>query len=313
MNYVDLIDTTPLKRHKTKANLPFHYAHFLAHFKKNHVKAQSVYKTARMSSPSWPLRFLLFCQTKEKSNRGGVRNEMANAQFQLQMSKAVEKHDTAKNAMRDIFSNLTAPNPRLNVIPSLLHLIVDNEAKSRKICEELLATHPQSTQLLRQYAALLLDIYHDEDMADIILQRADQIEEDSTVTLPTATGGTDQQTALQPKDPNAQKDEKTSRMSGASGALIAFAVTWLNKVMQTNEENETLLELMPAGHEEKKIDLLSSMLTGFQLMDQGRHKIIEAALSVFESLKRNEKTEVLLPIIDFLMITNTHRPHERNE
>ncbi|KAK2960695.1 putative hemerythrin [Blattamonas nauphoetae] len=218
MNYVDLIYTTALKRHKTKADLQFHYANFLAHFKKNHVKAQSVYKTARMSSPSWPLRFLLFCQTKEKSNRGGVGNEMANAQFQLQMSKAEEMHDTAKNAMRDFFSNLTAPNPRLNVIPSLLHLIVDNEAKSRKIYEELLATHPQSTQLLRQYAALLLDIYHDEDMADIILQRADQIEEDSTVTLPTATGGTDPQAALQPMDPNAQKDEKASHMSGASGA-----------------------------------------------------------------------------------------------
>ncbi|KAK2943718.1 hypothetical protein BLNAU_21369 [Blattamonas nauphoetae] len=208
MNYVDLIYTTALKRHKTKADLQFHYANFLAHFKKNHVKAQSVYKTARMSSPSWPLRFLLFCQTKDHSAQGGVGNELANAQFQLQMSKAEEMHDTAKNAMRDFFSNLTAPNPRLNVILTLLHLIVDNEAKSRKIYEELLNTHPQSTQLLRQYAALLLDIYPDEDMADIILQRADQIEEDSTVTLPTSSGGTDPQAALQPRIPTPRKTRK---------------------------------------------------------------------------------------------------------
>ncbi|KAK2944990.1 hypothetical protein BLNAU_20067 [Blattamonas nauphoetae] len=218
LTYVDLIYTTALKRHKTKADLQFHYANFLANFRKNHVKAQSVYRTARMSNPAWPLRFLLFCQTKEVSSRGGVGNEMANAQFQAQMSKAEEMHDIAKNAMRDFFSNMTAPRPRLNVIPTLLHLIVVNEAKARKIYEGMLNTHPQSTQLLRQYAALLLDIFHDEDMADIILARADQIEEDSTVTLPTATGGTDPQDALQPMDPNAPQDEKASHMSGASGA-----------------------------------------------------------------------------------------------
>ncbi|KAK2961927.1 hypothetical protein BLNAU_2983 [Blattamonas nauphoetae] len=74
------------------------------------------------------------------------------------------------------------------------------------------------TAPLRQYAALLMDIFHDKDIADFILARADQIEEDSTVTLPTATGGTDPQDALQPMDPNAPQDEKASHMSGASGA-----------------------------------------------------------------------------------------------
>ncbi|KAK2947550.1 hypothetical protein BLNAU_17517 [Blattamonas nauphoetae] len=218
INYADLIYTTALKRHKTKAELHFHYANFLTHFRKNHVKAQSVYRTARMSNPSWPLRFQLFCQTKEESSRGGIGSEMANAQFQLQMSKAEEMHETAKNAMRDFFSNLTAPHPKLSVIPTLLHLIVENEAKARKIYEDQLNTHPQSTRLLRQYASLLLDIYDDEDMADIIIQRADQIEEDSTVTLPTATGGTDQQAGIQPIDHKVQQDEKASRASGTSGA-----------------------------------------------------------------------------------------------
>ncbi|KAK2954495.1 hypothetical protein BLNAU_10515 [Blattamonas nauphoetae] len=247
LTYVDLIFTTALKRHKTKADLQFHYADFLANFRKNHVKAQSVYRTARMSNPAWPLRFLLFCQTKEVSNRGGAGNEMANAQFQAQLGKAEEMHDIAKNAMRDFFSNMTAPKPRLNVIPTLLHLIVVNEAKSRKIYEGMLNTHPQSTQLLRQYAALLLDIFHDEDMADIILARADQIEEDSTVTLPTASGGTDPQAALQPMDPNAQKDEKASHMSGASGASGASMQKKKKKKKKKKRGDTLVTELGGSG------------------------------------------------------------------
>ncbi|KAK2954266.1 hypothetical protein BLNAU_10765 [Blattamonas nauphoetae] len=245
LSYADLIYTTALIRHKTKAELHFHYANFLTHFRKNHVKAQSVYRTARMSNPSWPLRFQLFCQTKEVSSRGGVGNEMANAQFQLQMSKAEEMHETAKNAMRDFFSNLTAPHPKLSVIPTLLHLIVENEAKARKIYEDQLNTHPQSTRLLRQYASLLLDIYDDEDMTDIIIQRADQIEEDSTATLPTATGGTDPQAALQPIDPKAEQDEKASRMSKASGASGASGTKLKKK--KKKKGNALVTELGSGG------------------------------------------------------------------
>ncbi|KAK2943717.1 hypothetical protein BLNAU_21368 [Blattamonas nauphoetae] len=87
--------------------------------------------------------------------------------------------------------------------------------------------------------------------------------------------------------------------------LLAFSITWLNKVMQTNEESEKLLELMPVGHEEKEIDLLPSMLTGYRPMDEGRSKIVDAALTVLDSLRQNDKLEILLPNIDLLMITTT--------
>ncbi|KAK2963386.1 hypothetical protein BLNAU_1428 [Blattamonas nauphoetae] len=188
LSYVDLIYTSALKQHKSVAILHFHYANFLTHFRKNHVKAQSVFRTARRSNPSWPLRFVLFCQSKEQSTLSGIGNEIANAQLQSEMGKAAEMHETAKNTLRHFFSNLTSPKPKLEIIPILLHMIVENEGKARKIYEGLLNTHPQSTQLLRDYASLLLDIFNDEDMADVILTRADQIEENWTGPVEAGSG-----------------------------------------------------------------------------------------------------------------------------
>ncbi|KAK2963513.1 hypothetical protein BLNAU_1556 [Blattamonas nauphoetae] len=208
-SYADLIYITGIKRHKTNAHLHFNYGNFLSYYRKNHMKAHSVYRTARASMPDLSLRFVLFCKTKEQVKGANVGNEMANAQFQAQMAKAEDMHETAKSAMRDFFSNLAAPHPRLKLIPNLLHVIVDNENKARTIYEDLINTHPTSVQLLRQYASLLIDIYNDEDAADIILLRADQIEEDAA-EAPVAIGG------LDPQDD--EKKSQASRMSGMSRA-----------------------------------------------------------------------------------------------
>jgi hypothetical protein len=39
---------------------------------------------------------------------------------------------------------------------------------------------PSNTTVLRNYARLLLDIYNDEDTAEMLLLRAESIEEDET-------------------------------------------------------------------------------------------------------------------------------------
>jgi hypothetical protein len=50
-----------------------------------------------------------------------------------------------------------------------LKAIVENEHKSRNCFEELMVMQPQNTTVLRNYARLLLDIYNDEDTAEMIL------------------------------------------------------------------------------------------------------------------------------------------------
>jgi hypothetical protein len=48
-------------------------------------------------------------------------------------------------------------------------MIVENEHKSRNLFEELMVMQPHNTTVLRNYARLLMDIYNDEDTAEMIL------------------------------------------------------------------------------------------------------------------------------------------------
>ncbi|KAK2945758.1 hypothetical protein BLNAU_19314 [Blattamonas nauphoetae] len=96
--------------------------------------------------------------------------------------------------------------------------------------------------------------------------------------------------------------------------LFAFARMWVNMLIQTNEESEKLMDLLPISSDEREMELLPSMLTGYQPMDQARQKIIEAALTVLESIAKNDKKEELATNLDFLMIATTQAfTEEENE
>ncbi|KAK2954502.1 hypothetical protein BLNAU_10522 [Blattamonas nauphoetae] len=88
-------------------------------------------------------------------------------------------------------------------------------------------------------------------------------------------------------------------------ALFLFSMMWLQRVMDNNGESKKLLELLPINREEKEMDLLPSMMTGYSPIDTARMKIIDAAGGVLESLGKDDKPEVLLQNIDYLMITTT--------
>jgi hypothetical protein len=60
-------------------------------------------------------------------------------------------------------------NTNYNILPTFLAKIVDSEAKARACYEEILVSHPSNTSVLRSYARLMLDIYHDEENAEVIL------------------------------------------------------------------------------------------------------------------------------------------------
>jgi hypothetical protein len=59
-------------------------------------------------------------------------------------------------------------------------MIVESEIKSRKCFEELMVMQTRNTAVLRNYTKLILDIYNDEDTAEMILLQAEMIEEIST-------------------------------------------------------------------------------------------------------------------------------------
>ncbi|KAH7830600.1 uncharacterized protein MONOS_691 [Monocercomonoides exilis] len=186
LTFADYVYTQALKTNKSNCMLYFQYATFLASYRKNYVKANTLLRKARTLSPNLFLNFVLFCKAKENGGRvngdsgGNGTSDMNSFAFTSLLAKAEKHHELAVSAMKDFFENATAIQPDYKSIPVLLNSIVKNEDIARKSYEELIASHGQNTAVLRSYARLLLDIYDDEDEAEMILNRADRIEEEST-------------------------------------------------------------------------------------------------------------------------------------
>ncbi|KAA6396306.1 MAG: hypothetical protein EZS28_008169 [Streblomastix strix] len=188
LNYADFVYTTALKRNSRSPDLHYDYGNFLLFYRKNWMKAQSVYKVARAMNPSIPLDFVLYSKTKDVSAQGGASGSsgqqgLAAITFKIKSEEADKYHLLAKDSLKDFYENLTQPKINFDMIYPHLRSISENESKSRECYDQLMTLQPQNTTVLRNYARLLLDIYHDEDTAEIILQRAEHFEEENASVL----------------------------------------------------------------------------------------------------------------------------------
>ncbi|KAA6376682.1 MAG: hypothetical protein EZS28_027794, partial [Streblomastix strix] len=185
INYADYIFPRGLKRHKRNAKLQFQYGNFLFQYKKNLIKAQLIYKLARQSHPSLPLRFVLYCISNDNNSQSGgsdkkKKNGMNTLTFNKKIAQAEEFHESDKQVMKNFIENLTRTHTNIDMIYPYLRQIVESMQKSRSCYEELKVLQPMNATVLHNYVRLLMDIYHDYDTADIILQRAEVIEEQNT-------------------------------------------------------------------------------------------------------------------------------------
>ncbi|KAH7817482.1 uncharacterized protein MONOS_7384 [Monocercomonoides exilis] len=184
LTFADYVYTHALKTNMNNCMLCFQYASFLSAYRKNYIKANTLIQKARTLSPNLFLNFVLFCKAKENGGRtnGDNRNgtgDMNSFAFTSLLAKAEKHHELAVSAMKDFFENMTVIQPDYKMIPVFLNSIAKNEGVARKSYEELIASHGQNSEVLRRYARLLLDIYNEEDEAELILNRADLIEEES--------------------------------------------------------------------------------------------------------------------------------------
>ncbi|KAH7821012.1 uncharacterized protein MONOS_7689 [Monocercomonoides exilis] len=196
LSFVEFVYTQGIRANKNNGELYYLYAAFLQAYRKNFIKSQPLLRKARSLPLGFFLRFVLYCKSKEcntseggDANRGRI-SELTSLTFVSLMSKAENGYEKAVSALKEFFENITSSQPDYKAMLRLLNEIVKNEDVSRKSYEELMATHGQSTKVLRNYARLLLDIFHDEDTAEMILNRADQIEDDtSNSSEPSITTG----------------------------------------------------------------------------------------------------------------------------
>ncbi|KAA6362067.1 MAG: hypothetical protein EZS28_042407 [Streblomastix strix] len=96
------------------------------------------------------------------------------------MAQAEQFHEGDKQLMKDCFENISHTHSNIEMIYTNLRQIVESKQKSRSCYEELMMQKPMNATVLHNYACFHIDIYHDDNTADIILQHAEVFEEEST-------------------------------------------------------------------------------------------------------------------------------------
>ncbi|KAA6354146.1 MAG: hypothetical protein EZS28_050327 [Streblomastix strix] len=132
-----------------------------------------------------PLRFVLYCISNDNNSQSGgsdkkKKNGMNALTFNMKIVQAEEFHEGDKQVMKDFFENITRIHTKFDMIYQNFKQIVESKQKSRSCYEELMVLQPINATVLHNYACFHMDIYHDDDTADIILLRAEVIGEENT-------------------------------------------------------------------------------------------------------------------------------------
>ncbi|KAH7824225.1 uncharacterized protein MONOS_148 [Monocercomonoides exilis] len=158
--------------------------------------------------------------TGSAGGSAGGSGGLASVSARQMLETAQKHHEEAKMWTKEFWNNLLRPKVNYEAIPEILRRIIENEKKARDNYEELLASHPTSTAVLRGYASLLREIYRDDDAAEVYQQRADQIDEDngdtfsmtaSRTNLGDGASGTSDRSSIQRRRKQKQRKKKKAQ------------------------------------------------------------------------------------------------------
>ncbi|KAA6378603.1 MAG: hypothetical protein EZS28_025870 [Streblomastix strix] len=127
---------------------------------KNWIKAESIYKLARQSHPSLPLRFVLYCISKDNNSQSGGpdkknNNGMSTLILNTEMVQEEEFYEGIKQEMKDFFKNMTSLYTNFEMKYPYLRQIVESELKLRSCYEKLMVLQPTNETVPRNYEDLL--------------------------------------------------------------------------------------------------------------------------------------------------------------
>ncbi|KAK2961001.1 hypothetical protein BLNAU_4088 [Blattamonas nauphoetae] len=183
--YADGIYTFSIMHRKEDKVLLLHYAQFLLSITKNRVKAQVLLQQCKKSNPGIMNRFIIHCVMKgESAENGSGGGEAMELNLKAHLEKAENDREDARDAQIEFYENMSKQKPNFILLQKQLSKIVLAENAAQKSYEELLSQHPNNVAVLRSYGVMLQRILRDEDMADYILSKADQIEEDQSDSMP---------------------------------------------------------------------------------------------------------------------------------
>ncbi|KAA6394434.1 MAG: hypothetical protein EZS28_010037 [Streblomastix strix] len=224
LDYVDLIYKHAIQENPGKFRLVAHYSIFLKAYKHQFNFSNALMKMLRNNNAGIYLHFLChahFLSDVEDQNAIKIKamnqNQLLVIQERVETERSIESllqysaqeaaSKKQKNAatstrswMKEFWSNMLKQETNYAAIPVLLTRIIESERLARKMYEELLAQHPNNICL----SILSREIYREDAVADILDQRAAQLEDQ--LGLKKSETGKEQEQDQQQKDNNKDKD-----------------------------------------------------------------------------------------------------------
>ncbi|KAK2946557.1 hypothetical protein BLNAU_18533 [Blattamonas nauphoetae] len=149
------------------------------------LQALESFRSARQNVPSIPERYLYFLFVREmERGRMGENGEMGSVSAMLrgQMEKAQRQCELAKNYLRQVWTILSKDHVDGERVMKLLASVWAHSDEAKKLHQALLKRDPDNTTLLRAVGVLFRDVDRDDETAQILFNRATQLEEASTLS-----------------------------------------------------------------------------------------------------------------------------------
>ncbi|KAA6388655.1 MAG: hypothetical protein EZS28_015818 [Streblomastix strix] len=181
MLYSEVIYTQAVRRHMHNTAVLFHFWNFLIYFKKNFMKGEAILKLMKRRHMSYLMKFIIYSYNKEKVigigivDKDNLKSETSFI-FLQKLAFAQKNHKQAKEYGIKFFEYVTNKFANCQILYDHVRDMSNAEFRARTTYEELLTLQPQNVSVLKQYAQLLIDIFRDEDSAQIVMSKALSIE-----------------------------------------------------------------------------------------------------------------------------------------
>ncbi|KAK2964820.1 putative Tubulin binding cofactor C [Blattamonas nauphoetae] len=161
--------------------LRIHYALFLRHYKKDWEGCMQQLHTAYKLGATIDNRWIIFFMDKvyEQENSGAdlkSADVMSLFRYKNHLYQAELNHKEAKEKLTTILTMLENNDDDVGVISSLLDELIDNEKEAAFHYAALLQSHPFSIPVLTGFANLKMDIFREDQEAQLLLNKAMDVE-----------------------------------------------------------------------------------------------------------------------------------------
>ncbi|KAK2952291.1 hypothetical protein BLNAU_12700 [Blattamonas nauphoetae] len=189
MDYAVELMGIAIKNCKRSSKLVFIYFAYTLSFRKQREKADNLLPTIKHYTTPYYMRFVLYCYQSEQV-RGAInaanfddrdhldQNTLALSSVEMNnLENAVKYHVEACRNLKSCWNAVNHLSSKSKSIPILLQETTICGMIARKGYESLLQSRPNNYVIMKLLAYLLKDILRDDEQAEILIARAEQLDD----------------------------------------------------------------------------------------------------------------------------------------